>query len=393
MTATPSRSQGRPLPLHGIRVIDLTRVLSGPFCTALLGDLGAEVTKVEPASGDDYRHVGPFLRGESVIFQLVNRNKASITLDLKSATGLAELQALVREADVFVENFRPGVTSRLGIDYAALSAINDRLVYVSISGFGQEGAYADRPAYDPIMQALTGLMTTTGQPDGPPTMLSEAFGDTCAGLFAAFGAVAALLESIRSGKGQHVDVAMLDSLFTMQPMALSRYLSTGEAPPRVGNRHPTSAPFGVFGSADGNIVIAVLNERLFADFCRVIGRPELAADPRFGSDPLRCLHEAALRECVEGWSRPRSTEACLEALQAAGIPCAPVWSIKDLIESPLASARGLLHPVEHPVLGTLRLAQQPIRFSAHAREAPNAAPPLPAQRKPRASSLLDEERS
>jgi CoA:oxalate CoA-transferase len=393
MTATASRSQGRPLPLHGIRVIDLTRVLSGPFCTALLGDLGAEVIKVEPAAGDDYRHVGPFLRGESVIFQLVNRNKASITLDLKTSGGLAELHALVREADVFVENFRPGVTSRLGIDYPALSSINDRLVYVSISGFGQNGTYADRPAYDPIVQALTGLMTTTGQPDGPPTMLSEAFGDTCTGLFAALGTVTALLESIKSGKGQHVDVAMLDSLFTMQPMALSRYLSTGEAPPRVGNRHPTSAPFGVYGSADGNIVIAVLNERLFSDFCGVIGHPELSTDPRFGSDSLRCLNETALRERVEEWSRSLSTEACLEALQAAGIPCAPVWSIKDLIESPLGSARGLLHEAEHPALGTLRLAQQPIRFSAHARRAPSAAPPLAVQCEPRGDSVLDEERS
>jgi len=366
----------RPLPLHGVRVLDLTRVLAGPFCTGLLADLGADVLKVEPAGGDDYRNVGPFVNGESVLFQVVNRNKEGIALDLKTEADLKQLYRLVETSEVFVENFRPGVTARLGVDYATLSRINPKLVYVSISGFGQEGPYAERPAYDLIMQALTGLMSATGDPAGAPTMMGEAIGDLSAGLFGALGTVSALYEAARSGQGQHLDIAMLDSLFTLMPMSLSRYLASGEAPRRVGNRHSMSAPFGVFEAGDGSFVIAVLNEKLFRTFCSVIGQPQLADDPRYGSDSLRAANEASLREAIETWSRARSVAACLDALQAAGVPSAPVWSIKDLLESPIAAERGLVDRVEHPVIGPLALAHQPIRFSAHDRRSPTLAPPL-----------------
>ena len=285
-------------PLDGIRILDFTRVLAGPLATALLADLGAEVIKIEPPQGDDYRAIGPMKNGESALFSVMNRGKKSLVLDLKSAAARELVEALARQADVVVENFRPGVAERLGIGPERLGAINPRLVYVSVSGFGQDGPLAHRPAYDIIVQAMSGLMEATGDPAGPPTLVGEAVSDVVAGLFASWATLAALLQRERGGPeapGQHLDVAMFDTTLAFLVTSMARYLFTGKPARRVGNRHPLSAPFGVYRAQDGHFALAVLNPKLFEALAGAMGQPALVADPRFASDETRSEHEPALR--------------------------------------------------------------------------------------------------
>lgn len=363
-------------PLAGLRIVDFTRVLSGPFCTALLADLGAEVIKVEPPHGDDYRAIGPMRNGESALFNVMNRNKHSVVLDLK----LPDAQGLARElcatADVVVENFRPGVADKLGIGYEVVRAANPRVVYASISGFGQTGPAAHRPAYDIVLQAMSGLMEATGSPDGPPTLVGEAVSDVVSGLFASWGVLAALLGRERNGQGTHVDVAMLDATLAFTATSVSRFLFTGCNPVRVGNRHPLSAPFGVYAAADGHCVLAVLNNKLFAQLCAVIGQPALATDPRFASDELRSQNEPALRAAIEAWSGARTVDQVVQQLEAAAVPAAPIWNVKQALNSPQSQHRGVLQAVDDPVLPGLRLPSQPLQFSAYERAALRRAPRL-----------------
>ncbi|HEX5388411.1 MAG TPA: CoA transferase [Burkholderiaceae bacterium] len=363
-------------PLAGLRIVDFTRVLSGPFCTALLADLGAEVIKVEPPQGDDYRAIGPMRNGESALFNVMNRNKHSVVLDLK----LPDAQALARElcarADVVVENFRPGVADKLGIGYAAVRAINPRVVYASISGFGQTGPTAHRPAYDIVLQAMSGLMEATGSPDGPPTLVGEAVSDVVSGLFASWGVLAALLGRERNGQGTHVDVAMLDATLAFTATSVSRFLFTGRNPVRVGNRHPLSAPFGVYAAADGHYVLAVLNNKLFAQLCAVIGQPALATDPRFATDELRSQNEPALRAAIEAWSGTLTVNQVVQHLEAAAVPTAPIWNVEQALNSPQSQHRGVLQAVDDPQLPGLRLPTQPLQFSAYERAAVQRAPRL-----------------
>ena len=363
-------------PLAGLRIVDFTRVLSGPFCTALLADLGAEVIKVEPPQGDDYRAIGPMRNGESALFNVMNRNKHSVVLDLK----LPDAQALARElcatADVVVENFRPGVAEKLGIGYAAVRAINPRVVYASISGFGQTGPAAHRPAYDIVLQAMSGLMEATGSPDGPPTLVGEAVSDVVSGLFASWGVLAALLGRERNGQGTHVDVAMLDATLAFTATSVSRFLFTGRNPVRVGNRHPLSAPFGVYAAADGHYVLAVLNNKLFTQLCAVIGQPVLATDPRFATDELRSLNEPALRAAIEAWSDALTVDQVVQHLEAAAVPTAPIWNVEQALNSPQSQHRGVLQAVDDPQLPGLRLPSQPLQFSAYERAAVQRAPRL-----------------
>jgi CoA:oxalate CoA-transferase len=349
-------------PLDGVRVLDLSRVLAGPYCAALLRDLGAEVIKVEPPGGDDARHLGPFRNGESVYFDQLNRGKKSVTLDLKSSRAVELLDRLVEQSDVLVENFRPGVTKRLGIDYERLSSVNPRLVYASISGFGQTGPLAQRPAYDLIVQAMSGLMWITGQPGGPPTRVGESLGDLCAGVFAAWGICAALFHRERTGRGDYLDVAMFDSLLALQVTAISQYLVNGVAPTRVGNRHPISTPFDTFQAADGLVVLAVANETLFARFASMIGHPELLSDPRFNSDDARTAHEPELKAIIENWTRSKSVVEIVHLGVEAGIPAAPVDDLAEALGSEQALARGLLKGFEHPVSGQVKYVSQPVHF-------------------------------
>jgi CoA:oxalate CoA-transferase len=368
-------------PLAGLRIVDFTRVLSGPFCTALLADLGAEVIKVEPPQGDDYRAVGPMRNGESALFNVMNRNKHSVVLDLKQPEAQALARELCATADVVVENFRPRVAEKLGIGYEAVRASNPRVVYASISGFGQTGPAAHRPAYDIVLQAMSGLMEATGSPDGPPTLVGEAVSDVVSGLFASWGVLAALLGRERNGQGTHVDVAMLDATLAFTATSVSRFLFTGRHPVRVGNRHPLSAPFGVYTAADGHYVVAVLNNKLFAQLCAVIGQPALAHDPRFASDELRSQNEPALRAAIEAWSSTLTVDQVVSRLEAAAVPTAPIWNVAQALNSPQSQHRGVLQAVDDPQLPGLRLPSQPLQFSAYER--------VPVQRAPRLGEHTD----
>lgn len=372
MTELQGHSAG---PLHGLTVVDFSRVLAGPFCTALLADLGARVIKIEPPQGDDYRHIGPFVDGESALFAFANRGKQSLSLDLKKPADLEFALQLVDHADVVVENFRPGVADRLGIGAGALLARNERLIYASISGFGQNGPMRERPAYDIIVQALTGLMSITGDPDGPPTMVGEAFGDLTAGLYASWAILAALHQRQRTGRGCQIDLAMFDALLSMMPTATCRYVSTGQVPERVGNRHPLSAPFGVFRTGDGHVVVAVLNEKLFETFCRVIDRPDLLTDPRFKSDSERTANEGALRAAFEAWSTARSTDVVVAELSAAGVPAAAIEDVGEAVDSDHTRHRQLFRAAN---LGgrTIRVPEQPAAFSTMQRGAASHVPRL-----------------
>ncbi|QUN30148.1 CoA transferase [Cupriavidus sp. KK10] len=364
------------LPLAGIRVIDFSRVLAGPYCTALLGDLGAEVIKIEPPGGDDYRAVGPFVDGKSGLFSAMNRNKQSIVIDLKTAAGLALARSLCARADVVVENFRPGVADKLGIGYEALRALNPSVVYASVSGFGQTGPESHRPAYDIILQAMCGLMDATGAPDGTPTMLGEAVSDAVSGLFASWGVLAALLAREKTGRGTHIDVSMFDATLSLSATLVARYAATGLAPRRVGNRHPSSAPFGVYRAADGFYVVAVLNNKLFQALANAIGRPEMAQDPRFADDETRCRFEGDLCAVLEAWSASFSVAEVNRLLSEAGIPVAPIRNVKEALESDHAAHRGLLTEVAEAEGGTVRLPSQPVKFSGYGANRVTPAPAL-----------------
>ncbi|KQZ26554.1 acyl-CoA transferase [Mesorhizobium sp. Root552] len=386
----PSSQKAATRPLAGMRVLDFSRVLAGPYCTALLADLGADVIKVEPPAGDDYRHVGPFIEGESALFLAVNRGKRSISLDLTKPGDLAIGQALAARSDVVVENFRPGVADKLGIGWGKLSGINPKLVYASISGFGQKGELAARPAYDIVLQAMSGIMSVTGTPDGPPTLVGESIADVVAGLFGSWSILAALVERQTTGIGRHIDLAMFDAMIAIQPLVVARYLASGQAPQRVGNRHALSAPFGAFQARDGMFVLAVLNNKLFGILANLIGRPELAADHRFGSDTDRLANEQALREAIEGWSRQLTAEGAVSALVAAGVPAAEISDMAEALKSPHAEARGLLQETEHPLLGAVRVPEQPARFSGVVRGGIAAAPALDADRQTILAELGEE---
>ena len=362
-------------PLGGIKILDFTRVLSGPYCTAMLADIGADVIKVEPPAGDDYRHIGPFLKdGSSSLFETVNRGKRSVTLDLSRDEDHAVALKLAAEADVLVENFRPGVTAKLGIGFEALSKLNPKLIYASISGFGQTGPIAHRPAYDIIVQAMSGIMSVTGEPDGPPTLIGESIADVVSGLFASWAIMAALNQRHTTGLGQHIDVSMLDSMLALQPLVAARLFANGQAPKRVGNRHPISAPFGAFKAKDGMFVLAVLNDKLMKALSDVIGRPEILTNPRFATDALRFTNESILREHIEAWSKQHSTHDAVEALLAAGVPAAEVLDAKaahDLV----GNKNGPGQPVKFGHVDQSQLAPAP-KLDEHGtniRNAPQAA--------------------
>ncbi len=365
-------------PLGGVRVLDFTRVLAGPYCTALMADLGADVIKVESAHGDDYRHIGPFEQGESLLFQTLNRNKRSIVLDLKSEEGLATVKSLLRNTDVLVENFRPGVMEKLGLGADIVREEFPALVYVSVSGFGQTGPNTSKPAYDIIIQAMSGLMDVTGEPDGAPTMVGEAFADVAGGMFAAWGAMVALFDRSRTGTGRYVDVALFDSLMSMMPILACRTLMGKAEPVRTGNRHPLSAPFGTYPAKDGHFAVAVLNDRLFAMFCDVIGQPELTRDPRFATDTLRRQNEPELAVLIDIWARERPSEEVVTKLSDAGIPAALIQSVALAWESPQVMERELVSDIDHPTLGRLRVPEQPVHFSDLARGNRSVAPVLNA---------------
>ena len=365
-------------PLGGLRVLDFTRVLSGPFATALLADLGAEVVKVEAPRGDEYRHIGPFRSGESALFQLVNRNKLGVVLNLKEPAAQELARRLAAAADVVVENFRPGVAQRLGIGYAELATANPALVYASISGFGQTGERRDLPAFDLVAQAMSGLMAMTGERTGPPTRVGESIGDLAAGLFCSWAILAALYERQRTGQGRRLDIGMVDSLVALLPTAFAQWMFGSSAPTRTGPRHPLSTPFGTFRVRDGYIVICVLNPGQFRCLAHRIGHPEIAEDPRFASDELRTRHEPSLTPVIEGWLATRTAASAVRELNEAGVPASMIHEPKAVFEGDHVVDRELVTHVQHPVLGSIPTIEQPVHFSDHRRGHQRAAPQLGA---------------
>jgi CoA:oxalate CoA-transferase len=323
-------------PLDGVRVLDLTKVLAGPFCSMLLADLGAEVIKVEPPSGDDARTFGPHVKGASSYFRLFNRGKLGIVLDLKRDEDRERLERLVERADVLVENFRPGVLARLGLAVERLHELNPRLVVVSITGFGQTGPLRAQPAYDLLVQAMSGLLAATG------TRSAVSLGDLVPGLYGALGAVAALRERELTGRGRHVDVAMLDALLSILESVAMRALHSDEAIVPLGNDHALSAPFGTFRTADGEIAITVANEPLFERFAAALGRPEWTSDPRFRTDPERVRHRDAMREEVEAVLARFTSADALALLEQAGVPAGPILGVREALAQPQAAARGMV---------------------------------------------------
>ncbi|CAM3557317.1 CoA transferase [Rouxiella silvae] len=362
-------------PLQGVKVLDLSRVLAGPYCASLLNDLGAEVTKIEmPETGDDSRAFTPHLNGESTYFMLLNHGKKSLTLNLKSPEGRALLEQLIESADVLVENFRPGVTARLGLDYDAVNKINPKLIYASISGFGQQGPLAHKAAYDHVIQAMGGIMQVTGWANGEPTRVGDAIGDVVSGLYCSWGILAALLQRGKTGLGQHVDVAMLDAMVSMQMVSLTQLLGGMPLAGRLGNSHPISAPMDSYRAADGYLVIAVANDSLFRRLADSIGKPELTQDARFATDPQRLKHQYELRVLIEAWLHDKSIVEALALLDQFGIPAAPVWGLDEVLKSPHVVERGLLHQVIHPVAGEVTILPQPVKMSGMT-ELPDLMPP------------------
>jgi CoA:oxalate CoA-transferase len=366
-------------PFSGLLVIDLTRVLAGPFCTLLLAELGARVVKIEnPEGGDDSRRYDPFVDGKSAYFLSLNRGKESIALDLKAPADRDVLLALVRRGDVLVENFRPGTLDRLGLGYDQLRDVNPRLVYAAVSGFGHTGPWSVRPAYDLIVQALGGLMSLTGPPGGPALKAGTSVGDITGGLFTTIGIASALYHRERTGRGMKVDVSMLDGQIAILESAVVRYALTGKAPPALGNRHPSIAPFEVYETADRPLVIAAGNDALFGRLCRALGRPEWAEDARFRTNPDRTRNVAALKEALESLLRQVPAAHWLGVLQAAGVPCAPLSTVAEAVENPQVQARNMIVSA-----GGLRMAGNPVKLSAF---------PDPPTRRPAPDLNADGER-
>jgi len=363
-------------PLSGITVVDLTRVLAGPFCTMVLSDLGARVIKVErPGSGDDSRHIGPFVNGRSVYFSSLNRGKESIALDLAAAGDRAVFEALLERADVLVENFRPGAMERLGLGWEQLHARHPRLIYAAASGFGRTGPYRGRAAYDMVVQGMGGIMSVTGHPGSPPTRVGTSIGDIAAGLFTAIGVNAALYHRERTGEGQLIDVAMLDCQVAILENAIARYFASGESPGPIGSRHPSITPFAAFAASDGHVVIAAGNDRLFERLAEVLGRPDLVADPRFGSNDSRTRHADALAAEIERSLASRTVAAWLERLEAAGIPCGPLNDVGAALRDPQVRARNMVVSARDARAGTVQMAGNPIKLSGF--EDPPTRGPVP----------------
>jgi len=354
-----------PGPLTGLTIVDLTRVLSGPYCTMLLGDMGARVIKVEqPGRGDDTRAWGPpFVGTESAYFLSINRNKESVTLDFKSDEGRRILQQLIHNADVVVENFRPGAMARLGLDYSTLAQQHPRLIFCSISGFGQDGPRRDQPGYDAVIQAEGGLMSVTGDPDGRAYRVGIAVTDMVAGLLAAQGILLALFARERSGRGQHVDISMLDGVISLLSYHASIHLTTGGESGRVGNRHATIAPYDTFTASDGELFLAVGNDDQFQRFCPVAGLEHLLTDDRFKTNPLRVANEAALRPLIAPVLLRRTRGEWIRELTAAGVPCGAVRTVAEALSDPQVAARHMIEEVEHAVLGSMKVLGTPIKLS------------------------------
>ena len=382
MSESPNAHQ--PLPLQGLKVIDFTRVLAGPLCTMLLADMGAEVIKIEdPRHGDDTRGWGPFVDGWSTYYLGVNRNKKSVAVDLKSDAGIALLDSLIRSADVLVENFRPGTLERLGFGEPRARAINERLIYCSISGYGSTGPRRDQPGYDMVIQGESGLMDVTGFPETGPTKVGVAITDCLAALYAVQGILLAHISRMTTGKGQFLDIALLDSAVSVLGLPTGIVAATGHSPGRLGNAHPSLAPYEPYPAADGAVIVAVANPRLWSRFCAAIGVEHLEHDPRFATNSDRLANRAELNALIVGIFKDRRVAWLLERLGAAGVPCGRVRTIDDVLQDPQLAARRMLLDIAIGS-GSIKVPGNPIKLSGH--------PDLPAQAPPALGEHTDEVR-
>jgi CoA:oxalate CoA-transferase len=358
-------------PLYGLLVIDLTRVLAGPYCTMLLAELGARVIKVEnPNGGDDSRRFAPFFQQRSAYFMSLNRGKESIALDLKNDADQALLRRIIRRADVLVENFRPRTLERLGFGYDQLKGENPRLIYAATSGFGQTGPWSRKPAYDIIVQALSGMMSITGQPGGPPLKCGTSIGDITGGLFTALGIASALHHRERTGAGMMIDVSMLDGQIAILESAVMRFAVTGETPPAMGNRHPSITPFEPYQAADQLFIVAAGNDSLFVRLCEAIGRTDLPADPRFLTNRDRTLHAEEVKQELEAVFRTAPAAHWLDLLEKAGVPSCPIQTVAEAVQHSQVQARNMIVDA-----GGLRVPGNPIKMSAFADPPTRGAPP------------------
>ena len=364
-------------PLNGIRVLDLTRVLAGPYATMILRDFGAEVIKIEqPGAGDEARGVGPFKNGVSLYFMSINRGKKSITLNLRTERGKNIFWDLVKQSDIVIENFRPGAMKRLGLDYEAIKLHNPKIIYAACSGFGQTGPYSTRGAYDMIIQAMGGIVSITGEPGRPPVRVGASIGDMTAAMYTVIGILSALHHRERTGEGQLVDVAMLDCQVAILENAIARYLSTGQVPQPLGSRHPSFTPFETFETQDGYVVLAIGNNNLWAKFCSEIECPRLIDDERFKTNALRTEHYDELRPILANIMKKRTTDQWVEEMEKVGIPCGPINTIDKVVQQPQVQAREMIVEVEHQIAGKVKMAGVPIKLSDTPGKIEDPAPDL-----------------
>ncbi|GAA1138852.1 CoA transferase [Nocardioides aquiterrae] len=357
-------TDGIELPLSGVRILDLTRFLSGPYATMVLAELGADVIKIEqPHTGDDAREMAPKVNEESYPFGMPNRSKRSVSLDLKDPRGVDLFLRLAEGAQVVVENFRPGVADRLGIGYEAVQAVREDVVYCSISGFGQTGPYRNRPGFDIMAQGMTGFMRMTGEPGGRPAKVGIAINDIAAGATAIYSIMGAEMVRRRTGRGQYLDISLVDAGLAWTVWESGAYFASGEVPVPAGTRHRRSAPYQAFRTADGYVTIGAANQRLWVRLTAVLQRPEWVEDPRFGTNEQRIAHLPDLERLIEEITVSRTTEQWLAALDEAGIPCGQVLSYDESVNDPHVLARDMVVEMEHPLIGPMRTIAPPTKFS------------------------------
>ena len=365
-------------PLKGYKVIDLTQALAGPYCSMVLADLGADVLKVErPKKGDDARHMGPpFIEGESAAFLAVNRNKKSISLNLQSEEGVDVFKRLTQEADVIIENFRPGVVDRLGIDYESIKELNEKIIYCSISGFGQTGSYKNKGGFDIIAQAFSGIMSVTGEEGRPPVKAGIALTDSVAGITAVYGILAALLQREKTGEGQYLETSLVESALAICTWESAYYFATKQVPKPLGSSHRIAAPYQAFQTKDGYIIIGAANQNLWEVLTKVLNQPDLLKDERFSTNANRVANKVVLREILESELKKNPSKYWLEKFDEAGIPSGPINTFDKILEDPYMEERKMVIEMNHPKSGTVKSLGNPIKFSSFTEVASRPAPLL-----------------
>ena len=363
-------------PLEGLRVIDLTQAMAAPYCTMNLADLGADVIKVEPPGGEEQRRGSTSRNGHSGSFMAINRNKRGITLDLKMSEGVEVMHRLIRTADVFVQNYRPGAAGRLGVDYDTLRALNPRLIYCSVSGFGSTGPYASRGGYDLIAQGMSGIISVTGEEEGAPAKAGIPLSDLSAGLFGAYGVLCALEHREQTGEGQFVDTSLLEAAMALTVWESTEHWTTGRTPKALGSAHRLSAPYQALRASDGWFTVGAANDKLFDGFCRALGRPDLLDDPRFAGRAQRLEHRHALAAEIDKTTAKETRAHWLERLESAGVPCGPINTYPEALDDPHTLARGMVVDLVHPGAGAIKALGVPVHLSETPGAVDRAAPLL-----------------